>query len=281
MQRPLVPLVTFVVAAALLCAGCSGESGSGSGAARGSGKPARAAGADSAADHGAAVRAAVAATERSSARIDERIELGDGTTQYVISIKGAFDWAGDRGHLAVDLRDPAVPGKTSPRMDEVFAGDTVYFGGFAEMEGSWGSIRRDRAEAHYALRAPMNDPGHVLRQVAQMRRISKVGEETVNGVRAVHYRGTLTEKTVTQRMAKDMRAKVATMRKQIGGLTVYADAWIDRSGRIVRTRLDWPLGTAGVKATMDLTDHGKPVRAKAPAPDEVVTVPQVGGPLSG
>ncbi|MFF9566485.1 hypothetical protein [Streptomyces sp. NPDC014685] len=285
MQRPLVPLVPLVVAAALLCAGCSGESGSGSGsgsgAARGAGKDAKASGADSKADHGAAVRAAVAATERSSARIDERIEIGDGTTNYVISVKGDFDWAGDKGRLAVDLRNPAVPGKTSPRMDEIFAGDTAYFGGFAEMEGSWGSIRRDEAEAHYALRAPMNDPEHVLRQVAQMRRISKVGEETVNGVRAVHYRSTLTEKTVTLRMAKDMKAKIATIRKQIGGLTVYADAWIDRNGRIVRPRLDLPLAAAGVKATMDLTDHGKPVRAKAPAPDEIVPMPQVGGPLPG
>ncbi|MER5496632.1 MULTISPECIES: hypothetical protein [unclassified Streptomyces] len=278
MQRPLVPLV---VAAALLCAGCSGGSEPGSGAARAAGKDAKDSGADAPADHGATVRAAVAATKRSSARIDERIELGDGTTRYVISIKGDFDWAGDKGRLAVDLRNPAVPGKTSPRMKEIFDGDTVYFGGFAEMEGSWGSIRRDEAEAHYALRAPMNDPEHVLRQVAQMRRISKVGKETVNGVRAVHYRGTLTEKTVTLRMAKDMRAKVATARKQIGELIVYADAWIDRNGRIVRTRLDWPMGPAGVKATMDLTDHGKPVRAKAPAPGEVVPVPQAGGPLPG
>ncbi|MFF8615824.1 hypothetical protein [Streptomyces sp. NPDC015350] len=278
MQRPLVPLV---VAAALLCAGCSGGSEPGSGAARAAGKDAKDSRADAPADHGATVRAAVAATERSSARIDERIEIGDGTTNYVISVKGDFDWAGDKGRLAVDLRNPAVPGKTSPRMDEIFAGDTVYFGGFAEMAGSWGSIRRDEAEAHYALRAPMNDPEHVLRQVAQMRRLSKVGEETVNGVRAVHYRGTLTEKTVTLRMAKDMKAKIATIRKQIGGLTVYADAWIDRNGRIVRTRLDLPLAAAGVKATMDLTDHGKPVRAKAPAPDEVVPMPQVGGPLPG
>ncbi|MDK0519473.1 hypothetical protein [Streptomyces sp. ML-6] len=281
MQRPLVPLVPLVVAAALLCAGCAGESGSGGGSGSGSGKGAKVSGADSAADHGAAVRSAVNATKRSSARIDERIEIGDGTTNYVISIKGDFDWAGDRGRLAVDLRDPATPGKTSPRMDEIFDGDTVYFGGFAEMEGSWGSIRRDKAKAHYVLRAPMNDPEHVLRQVAQMRRVSKVGKETLNGMPTAHYRGVLAEETVTLRMAKNMKAKVATMRKQIGGITVYADAWIDRNGRIVRTRLDWPMGPAGVKATMDLTDHGKPVRAKAPAPGKVVPMPEGGGPLPG
>ncbi|WP_405687901.1 hypothetical protein [Streptomyces sp. NBC_00057] len=223
----------------------------------------------------------MAATKKSSARIDEQIEIGDGTTNYVVSIKGDFDWAGARGRLGVALHNAATPRKTSPRMDEIFDGDTVYYGGFAEMEGSWGSIRRDKAEAHYALRAPMNDPEHVLHQVAQMRQTSKVGEETVNGTTAVHYRGVLTHETVTLRMAKDVRAKVDTMREQIGGLTVYADAWIDRSGRVVRIRLDWPMGAAGVKTTMNLADHGKPVRANAPDPGKVVPMPTVGGPLSG
>ncbi|ROQ71431.1 hypothetical protein EDD95_7541 [Streptomyces sp. CEV 2-1] len=276
MQRPLVPLV---VAAALLCAGCSGESGSGS--AREAEKPGKASQSHSAADHGAAVRAAVAATKRSSARIDEQIEIGDGTTNYVVSIKGDFDWAGARGRLGVALHNAATPRKTSPRMEEIFDGETVYMGGFAEMEGSWGSIRRDKAEAHYVLRAPMNDPEHVLRQVAQMRQTSKVGEETVSGTPAVHYRGVLTDETVTLRMAKDMRAKIGTMREQVGGITVYADAWVDRNGRIVRTRLDWPMGAAGARATMDLADHGKAVRVNAPDPGKVVLMPAVGGPLPG
>ncbi|MEE1811522.1 hypothetical protein [Streptomyces sp. BE133] len=278
MQRPLVPLV---VAAALLCAGCSGGSGSGSGSAREAEKPGKASPSRSAEDHGAAVRAAVAATKKSSARIDEQIEIGDGTTEYVVSIKGDFDWAGAKGRLAVALRNAASPGKTSPRMGEIFDGDTVYVGGFAEMDGSWGSIRRDKAEAHYVLRAPMNDPEHVLRQVAEMRRILKVGEETVHGAPAVHYRGVLPDETVTLRMAKDMRAKIDSMREQTGGITVYADAWIDRNGRIVRTRLDWPVGAAGAKATMNLADHGKPVRAKAPDSGRVVPMPDLGGPLPG
>ncbi|MEV0492457.1 hypothetical protein [Streptomyces atratus] len=274
MRRPLIPLA---VAAALLCAGCSGDPGTAQDAA----KAAKASGSGSETDHGAAVRAAVTATKKTSARIDQKIEIGDGTASYVISIKGDFDWAGAKGRLGVALHNAAAPRKTSPRMEEIFDGDTVYFGGFAEMAGSWGSIRRDRAEAHYALRAPMNDPEHVLRQVAQMRRTSKVGEETVNGTPAVHYRGLLTQETVTLRMAKDMRAKVDTMREGIGGLTVFADAWVDRSGRVVRTRLDWPLGAVGVKATMNLAEHGKPVRVTVPDPGKVVPMPSIGGPLPG
>ncbi|MEW2488349.1 hypothetical protein [Streptomyces sp. NPDC048411] len=223
----------------------------------------------------------MAATKKSSARIDEEIEIGDSTTSFMISIKGDFDWAGAKGRLGVALHNAAAPQKTSPRMEEIFDGDTVYFGGFAEMEGSWGSIRREKAEAHYALRAPMNDPEHVLRQVAQMRRTSKVGEETVNGMPTVHYRGLLTQETVTLRMAKDMRAKVDTVRERVGALAVYADAWVDRSGRVVRTRLDWPMGAAGVKATMNLTDHGKLVRVTAPDPGKVVPMPSLGGPLPG
>lgn len=282
MRHPFIPVV-FV--AALLCAGCS----DGSASVNRAEKPATAVASEAAApedaapvDYGAAVRAAVAATKKSSARIDEEIELGDGTNTFVVSIDGDFDWAGNRGRLGVELSSPDSPGKKSPRMDEIFHGGTVYIGGFPEMEGSWGSIRRDRAEVHYVLRAPANDPQHVLEQVAQMREVSYLGEDQVDGKAADHYRGTLSWETVALRMAKDMRAKVDVAQEMLGSMPVHAEAWVDGSGRLVRTRLDWNTGEAGGGlATMNLTDHGKAVRAAAPPAGDVVPMPPLSGPLGG
>lgn len=283
MRRPCSSLV-FVTA--LLCAGCS----EGSASVNRAEKPATAAASDSAApedtlpvDYGAKVRAAVAATKKSSARIDEEILVGGpaGNETFVVSVDGDFDWAGNRGRLAVGLSSPDSPGKKSPRVDEIFHDGTVYVGGFSESGGRWGSIRQDRAEAHYMLRAPVNDPRHVLEQVARVREVSYLGEDQVDGRGADRYRGTLDWETVTLRMSKNMRANAEIVQEMIGSIPVHAEAWVDGSGRLVRTRLDWITGEVGsTVATMNLTDHGKTVRAAAPA-GGVVPVPSLSGPLAG
>lgn len=283
MRRPCFPLV-FVTA--LLCAGCS----DGSASVNRAEKPATAAASKAAApedaapvDYGATVRAAVAAMEKSSARIDEEILVGGETETetFVVSIDGDFDWAGNHGRLDVGLSSQDDPGKKSPRVEEIFHDGTVYVGGFSESEGRWGSIRQDRAEAHYVLRAPANDPRHVLEQVARMREVSYLGEDQVDGMGADHYRGTLSWETLTLRMSKDTRATADLVRELLGSIPAHAEAWVDGSGRLVRTRLDWITGEAGsTVATMNLTGHGKTVRTAAPAGD-VVPVPSLSGPLAG
>lgn len=114
-----------------------------------------------------------------------------------------------------------------------------------------------------------------------MRDVAKAGEERVNGVAAVRYRGTLDQEAVTLRMAQDMREKVDTIRDLTGEVAVDADVWIDARGRIVRTRLDWPLAGASVRATMDLAKHGLAVEAAAPDEAETVPLSMLGGPLPG
>lgn len=209
MRRPLIPVV---LVAALVCGGCSG--GSGTAESTATVKPAAAA-SPKVVDHAAAIRAAVAATTKSSARIDEEIVMGDGASTYTISIDGDFDWAGSRGRLGVRLGSPDSPGKKSARMDEIFHGGTVYMGGLPDMQGTWMSIRQDRAEAHYLLRAPANDPRHVLEQVAQIRGVSDRDHVLLNGVYAFHYQGTLSWETLKSRMTKEMRAKVDGMPEEI------------------------------------------------------------------
>ncbi|KAA6223234.1 hypothetical protein CP973_16120 [Streptomyces albofaciens JCM 4342] len=276
MRRALIPLG----AAALLCAGCSG------GAADKAGQSPKASASAPApdVDHGAAVKAAVAATVKGSARIDETIEMGDGaTTMYSLTIKGDFDWAGAKGRLKTGLRmgrasDAAGGG---PEMEQIFSGGTVYVGGFPDQHGAWGSVRRDKAEAQRILRAPLNDPEHVLKQVSLMRGAKKAGEEQIGGRPAVHYRGRLDNETIMLRMSERGRTKIARARQKIGELVVYADAWVGRDGRIVRTRLSWPLGAGGCTATMNLTDFGKAVRVTVPAPGKVTPMPSADGPMLG
>ncbi|MCX4584989.1 hypothetical protein [Streptomyces sp. NBC_01481] len=265
MRRSLILLGTAV----LLCTGCAGNAGNDAE------EPARSTVTQRAHD-ASTVRAAVAATSGSTARIEEKIELRDGGTTYVLSVTGSFDLAKDKGRLAVDL-----PGGAISHMDEIFAGDTVYLRGVNGLEDAWGSMARDRAEAHFLLRAPLNDPEHVLRQVAAMQKVSRLGEENVNGVPAVHYRGTLDHQTLTLRLATGVRTKADAMRDALGSeIPVFADAWVDGKGRVVRVGLSFTSMTS-VTVTMTLSDLGKPVTAVAPAPGRVLPVTGVTGVLPG
>ncbi|MFE9854454.1 hypothetical protein [Streptomyces sp. NPDC005780] len=40
-------------------------------------------------------------------------------------------------------------------------------------------------------------------------------------------------------MTKDMRAKVDAMPEDVALAVVQADDWVDESGRLLRTELDW------------------------------------------
>jgi hypothetical protein len=246
-------------AALLLCTACSGGPDSDSGD-----------GAEKAVDHGAAVRAAIARTSADSARVAEKIELRSASspTTYVFAIAGAFDLAGDKGRLTVELEDSGMD-----PVEEVFVGDTVYVrGSRAVGAGKWASAVRSEALTRYFLRAPLNDPEHLLRQMKAMRQVSNEGREQVNGAPAVHYRGTIDHATATLRMTTQTKQGLDALREKLGDdVPVYADVWVDGTGRAVRVRLSYFGGMKAV-TTLTLSDFGTPVKAEAPSAEQVVPV---------
>ncbi|MGW0190049.1 LppX_LprAFG lipoprotein [Streptomyces sp. NPDC003362] len=275
MRRPLL----LTAAVALLCAGCSTNDGSSAdGSPAGAGDGDRRAGASASPDPGSAVRAAVEAVGEESVRIDEEIELAAEGEEYGLTVTGDFDFAADRGRLTVGL-----PGGAISRSDEIFAEGRIYISGVAGIdEGAWGVMPRNEAEAHYALRAPLNDPEHVLRQISAMRQTTEEGEETVRGVRTTHYRGTIDHDTLTLRMAGDVRAKTDQARDMLGSdLPVFADAWVDGQGRLVRVRMDLNMSGTRVTVTMGLSDFGKPVKVTVPKASDTVAVSSATGVLNG
>jgi hypothetical protein len=246
-------------AALLLCTACSGgpESDSGDGGKK-------------AVDHGAAVRAAIARTSAGSARVDEKIELrsADSPTTYVFAIAGAFDLAGDKGRLTVELEDSGMD-----PVEEVFVGDTVYVRGSRAVDArKWASAVRSEALTRFFLRAPLNDPEHLLRQMMAMRQVSNEGREQVNGAPAVHYRGTIDHATATLRMTTQTKQGLDALREKLGDdVPVYADVWVDATGRAVQVRLSYFGGMKAV-TTLTLSDFGTPVKAEAPPAEQVVPV---------
>ncbi|GAA2724526.1 MULTISPECIES: hypothetical protein [Streptomyces] len=239
---------------------------------------------DSSAAPAAAVRAAVAATEKSTVRIDERVDMSGEGGSFTFGIRGGMDLAGGKGHLTTTL-DGAQRGGGGATLDEVFSGGTVYFRMPEATDGdtAWRAVPRDKVESQALLRAPMNDPAHTLRQIAQMRSPVNAGEEKVNGTPTVHYRGRLDHDTLVLRMAAERRAKVDSMRDMLNAdLPVAADAWVDKAGRLVRSRLTFDMGGTKLVATLDFADFGKPVDTPAaPADAQAVQPADVAGPLTG
>ncbi|MFF8874599.1 LolA-like protein [Streptomyces massasporeus] len=220
----------------------------------------------------------MATLREGSAGFRQKVELEGEGKVYGLTVTGGFDFAADKGHLTVDL-----PGGAIDHSDQIFANGKIYVSGAREIaEDAWGVLPRDKAEAHYLLRAPLNDPEHVLEQIAAMRKVSREGEENIQGVRAVHYRGILDHRTVTLRMAPDVRTKMDQARDTLGSdLPVFADAWVDGRGRLVQTRTSVNMAGARSTLTMTLSDIGERVRVTVPRASETVPVSEVGGILNG
>jgi hypothetical protein len=114
MRRPLV----LTAVAALLCAGCSTADTGRDRSAAASPSSTSSSGARS------AVRAAVAALREDSAGFRQEIELEGEGQVYGLTVTGGFDFAADRGHLAVDF-----PGGAIDHSDQVFADGKIYISG--------------------------------------------------------------------------------------------------------------------------------------------------------
>ncbi|MFD0277855.1 hypothetical protein ACFVHB_28650 [Kitasatospora sp. NPDC127111] len=231
-----------------------------------------------AADHARAVRAAAEATGRTSARVDQNVELTDGETTYHLTVAGDFDLAADRGQLGVDL-----PGGGISHVDEIFADGQVYVRGSAGLpKGTWGAIDRERTVAHALLRAPVNDPEHFLQQIATLTRVTRGAEEDVNGVRAARYSGFLSDEAVTLRLTPEVRGKTEQFRAVSGtGVQIPAEVWVDAEGRVVKVRLVLDMNPVRSVTTVSFTQLGKPVKVSAPAAGITAAVTELTGVLTG
>ena len=94
------------------------------------------------------------------------------------------------------------------------------------------------------------DPSQVLARLRRASAVTEVGEETIFGVATKGYRATV-----------EPRDK--------GDQHIVATAWIDGSGLIRRLELVSKKGATPFTMTMELTEFGKPVDARPPAPEDV------------
>ncbi|NGO81273.1 hypothetical protein G6045_37260 [Streptomyces sp. YC504] len=263
--------LALVAAALMLCAGCS------------AGGPAAGAGGERTDENGGPtasdrVRKAIGELGRGAAGIDQVMELGNAENTYKLTVQGAFDFGADRGRLAADMA-----GVDIAHVDQKFVGGKVYLKPVAGLESDrWGVVGRADVDANHLLRAPLNDPEHVLAQLERMKEVSAEGEEKIRGVRAVRYAGVLDHATVTLRGSETLRDQMGKAREMLGDdFPVFADVWIDGRGRVVRSVLRMTMQDITSTVTTDYAALAKPVDVEAPDAAQVTPVGEVTGLLSG
>jgi hypothetical protein len=103
--------------------------------------------------------------------------------------------------------------------------------------------------------------------------VEKVGDDTVNGAHATHYRASIDY----SKIADQLPGATGAMRDRLAKLgTVPADVWIDDNDHVVKTHFTIDGSAFGGQGVADMTmvisDFDGQVDVSAPSPDEVIGI---------
>jgi hypothetical protein len=199
------------------------------------------------------------------------------------SFTGAIDAQeqfGDNVQMSVNLT------MSGTSISEIWLGNTLYLkipqlsselGGkaWAKLDlsamGSLGSTFQSLIDS-----AKNTDPSAQLQPLLASGDVHKVGTDTVDGVQADHYSGTVDPTTAfeSSQAAKNLTpaqiTQLKSMMKDSGVTKETIDVWVvPGTGLPVRETISMNTSTGPVKVDMHLSDWGKPVTITAPPADQV------------
>ena len=189
---------------------------------------------------------------------------------YTFTIGGTFDVAGQtfpiqgggavdaragRARATLDLRRAlAASGIGSISRDEALA-DAVATGGVLYVRSPY-LVRRRRLKRPWIRYPESVAPLDLVRYVRPVGTVTRLGSDTVDGVKTTHYSAQL-----------DLRSYASAAR--VAGDSLPVDVWVDSDDRIRRVQTQ--LGTASFQAVpqLDIAGFGRPVAVRAPAAAQV------------
>lgn len=249
------------------------------------------------------------AAEVTSARIEGVIEMkgleaGDaGVTDAAIVFGAAFDAASGNSSFLMDMSSLAGTIETDP--DDPFAGFAEGFAGTMEVrqigdraymqfplftlmfgaETTWVSMPADEGGSFSEdFQAVPSDPRDVLDAYAGAKAtIENLGEESVNGVVATHYRITYDVAALADDLSADERAELEASGIFADGV-VPVDVWVTPEGHTVRmvleidgSTVDAPPGEGFASMTVryDLFDINQPITIEVPPASDVTPIEEL------
>ncbi|MFG2657870.1 DUF1396 domain-containing protein [Streptomyces sp. NPDC048425] len=266
-----------VVAAAMLCGGATGCTSSG-----GDGKA------------GPSPRTAAAAAVRKATENGERL------TSFGYRMTGEVPGSGRiDAEAAISVKPMAMRMRmTSPdqesdgTLEMRVTGGALYMGGgkgaAKETDGrGWlkfdisGPGSQEAAATNPLAGQADQNPAEQVTFLNGSKDLERVGEETVEGEKTAHYKGTVTLGQMRESYkdegaaTRKRRDKNLSMYEGLGVDKLAVDLWIDQDDRTKRFRTRGAADKGRFDMTMTFFDYDKPVTVRAPAAEDVVDLAQM------
>ncbi|MGI8328510.1 LppX_LprAFG lipoprotein [Actinomadura scrupuli] len=125
--------------------------------------------------------------------------------------------------------------------------------------------------------AQQNNPADQTKLLTASKDVTKVGTETIDGVRTTHYTGTVNVQEGLGKFDAKTRDQFQQLYQKLGTDKIGFDVWVDGDS-LTRKMINKVNTSQGqVNTTMLFSDYGKPVTITAPPAGEVGVMPSLGG----
>lgn len=211
-----------------------------------------------------------------SVRMDGEISVRSGSRDATVPLEGAIDFSADAARFTASLEGLGLPALGDATLEARVVDGRLYLRlpGFAARflgGATWAEVPID------ALGGTSPDPTGFLDSLRGMTEVERVGTDTIRGVEATHYRGTV---SLSDAIDRAPAARREQLRRTLGttDASVPVDLWVDDRDRPVRFVATFAVAGVEAAVRLDLFDYGADVRVSAPPADQVTSL---GGLLGG
>ncbi|MFM7060442.1 MAG: hypothetical protein ACKOZL_04555 [Actinomycetes bacterium] len=210
-----------------------------------------------------------------SVRMEGEVAVRTAGRDVAVPLDGAIDFEHDAARFRISLAGLGIPGLGDARVEARVVDGRLYLGlgdvAGALLGGSWAEIPLD------SMGGASTDPTGFLDMLRGVTRVERIGTDTIRGVEATHYRGTI---SLADAIDRAPEARREDLRRAFGvaGAQVPVDVWVDGRDRPVRFAASFAMGGVDAEVRLDLFDYGADITVTAPPADEVTSL---GGLLVG
>lgn len=255
---------------AVLVTGCAGEGAAAD--SRPGGDPAQ-----------PVLAAADALVRAGSSTVATSMRMASGGTWLTITGSGGFDYVKRQGELRIVLPADAAGTEEHRPLTELLTPGALYMKDRGEgvPAGKWVRVDTTRLPDGNLVTGGATEPLAAAELLRGARSVVLAGEETLDGTRVRHYRGTADIARAAQASRPAARGPLAAAAKGFTVTGVPFDAWLDARGRLRRLTQRFTFssgGTAGaagknvtVVSTTTFGGFGVPVPVELPRDADIWT----------
>lgn len=238
-------------------------------------------------------QASTATLEQSSSKVAVSVSLDSSNGEQGFGgyrAEGAFDYAGSRGHMTVDLgRLPVAAGTDSGNVEVIFDEQIVYMKlpglqKSAQIAKPWVMIDVEELQRQSGAAAQFDafgqaDPSRYLQFLQGAAKVSELGSATVRGVETTHYKAIADLNEAVKEAPPSMRESLTQAIDALGSKSVPVNAWIDSDGLLRRVGYSFEgsgqTGGLSSSITVDLYDFGTKVEVRPPPAGQVADLADI------